>query len=551
MTGGSETGNAGELTGTLTSVVLPPGEIYPGTPHDCLLYLPPGLDPGQPLPFTIFFDGIWVFAERMGTPAMLDRLIAEGDVPPMAGIFLDPGVLAVASTAMQGRVNRHLEYDAITDRFSRFLIEELIPFMEQHHPLAADPNERALAGLSSSAVAAMMAAWHRPDQFRRIFTSIGTFVDIAGGHALPYWIRKCEPKPLRVFMQETIGDFDIVYGNWPLANETMASALAFSGYDHQLAIGPGGHDMEHAAEILPDALRWLWRDYPQPIAAPRNSPIFETLLYPDHPWEMVAEGVADGALAVDRDGIVYAAHAAAGSIVRIPVDGAPETFRAGVGRISCLAMRPDGTLLASQPAWAQIVALYPDGRQETLAEEIEAAGLAVLENGTILASDAIRGEIVAIDAAGRRRTVWNGEGLGAPAQMALSPDQAFLAVLDRASHWAWSFQIMPDGALGNGQPFFRIDGGEEFIPSTVQGIAVDTTGELYVPTPLGITVLTASGRSRQFINPPVAGTVTAVAFGGPERDWLHATMNGTLYRRRIRRQGAVPWARITPPAPHL
>jgi gluconolactonase len=188
MTGGSnEARSADEISGTLTTLVLPPGKIYPGTLHACLLYVPPVSEPDRPLPFTIFFDGIWGFAERMSTPAILDRLIAAGDVPPMAGIFLDPGVLPVPSAEMQARVNRHLEYDAITDRFSRFLIEELIPFVERYHPLSADPNDRGLAGLSSSAVAAAAAAWHRPDQFRRIFTSIGTFVDIAGEHVLPFW----------------------------------------------------------------------------------------------------------------------------------------------------------------------------------------------------------------------------------------------------------------------------------------------------------------------------------------------------------------------------
>lgn len=158
---------------------------------------------------------------------------------------------------------------------------------------------------------------------------------------------------------------------------------------------------------------------------------------------------------------------------------------------------------------------------------------------------------MAIGADGTRRTVWDGDGMGAPTQMALSPDQAFLAVLDRDSHWAWSFQVMPDGSLGNGQPFFRIDGGEQFVPGAVQGIAVDTLGELYVPTPLGITVLTASGRSRQFIAASAVGPVAAIAIGGVERDWLYATREGSLYMRRIRRRGAVPWERMTPPAPQL
>jgi hypothetical protein len=148
-------------------------------------------------------------------------------------------------------------------------------------------------------------------------------------------------------MQETTSDFDMVYGNWPLANQTMASALAFSGYEHQFVIGDGGHDMEHAAKILPNALRWLWRDFPQPIAVPLGNPVFETLLYPDQAWEMVGEDVATGALAIDRDGVVYAANAQDGSVVRVSVDGAPETFVADAGRVSAMAVLPDGTLLAS------------------------------------------------------------------------------------------------------------------------------------------------------------------------------------------------------------
>jgi gluconolactonase len=238
--------------GTLSSSTLAPGAVYPGTPHDYQVYVPAQLDPAQPSPYMVFLDGPWIFVDRMRTPAILDQLIATGDLPPLIGIFVDPGVLPVPSEDMQQpRVNRHVEYDAITGRFAQFLLEELLPAVAREYSLSPDPNDRGLAGISSSAVAAFVAAWERPDQFRRVLSCIGTFVDMLGADVLPFWIRKTEPKPLRVFLQETTGDHDIVYGSWPLGNQSMAAALAFAHYDHEFVVGPGGHDLEHATAILP------------------------------------------------------------------------------------------------------------------------------------------------------------------------------------------------------------------------------------------------------------------------------------------------------------
>ena len=45
----------------------------------------------------------------------------------------------------------------------------------------------------------------------------------------------------------------------------MFQALEYVGYDVKFELGEGGHDMGQGAAILPDALRWLWRDYRAPI----------------------------------------------------------------------------------------------------------------------------------------------------------------------------------------------------------------------------------------------------------------------------------------------
>ena len=82
-----------------------------------------------------------------------------------------------------------------------------------------------------------------------------------GGNVYPTLIRKYEPKPIRVFLQDGVHDLDNANGNWPLANQQMAKALAFAGYDFRFVYGQGFHSNRHGRAILPDSLRWLWRDY--------------------------------------------------------------------------------------------------------------------------------------------------------------------------------------------------------------------------------------------------------------------------------------------------
>jgi enterochelin esterase family protein len=91
---------------------------------------------------------------------------------------------------------------------------------------------------------------------------IGSFTNIRGGFGYPGLIRqtKDKPKPLRVFLQDGRADLDNLHGNWPLANQEMAAALKFAGYDYKFEFGTGGHSPKHGASIFPDTLRWLWRE---------------------------------------------------------------------------------------------------------------------------------------------------------------------------------------------------------------------------------------------------------------------------------------------------
>ena len=142
-----------------------------------------------------------------------------------------------------------------------FLLDEMLPEVGRKYNLTKDPEGRAICGVSSGGICAFTVAWERPDQFRKVMSHIGSFTNIRGGHVYPALIRKTERKPLRVFLQDGSNDLDNGAGNWPLANQQMAAALKFAGYDYRFEFGDGGHTHKHGGALLPDSLRWLWRGY--------------------------------------------------------------------------------------------------------------------------------------------------------------------------------------------------------------------------------------------------------------------------------------------------
>src|SRR2546430_11522452 len=252
--------------GSLSRHTLAPGKFFPGTAHTYQTYVPAQYDPGRPIACMIFLDGSGYAGNNVRVPVVLDNLIARRDVPPMIAIFLDPGVMPALSEQAQNRYERIFEYDSLTPRFANFLIEELVPEVGTRYNLSKDPNDHGIAGISTGGVGAFVAAWNRPDQFRRVITWVGSFGNFRGADRLPGLIRRTEPRPIRVFMQKGRQDLVNYAGSWYLENPRMAAALEFAGNDVRIELGEDGHSNRHGASMLPETLRWLWRDYPQPIA---------------------------------------------------------------------------------------------------------------------------------------------------------------------------------------------------------------------------------------------------------------------------------------------
>lgn len=232
-------------------------KVFAGTTRDWWLYVPAQYKPDSPAALMVFQDG----GSYLWSATTFDNLIHSGDMPVTIGVFLSPGRFE------GGRSNRSFEYDTLSDQYARFLRDEIIPEVKKSVKITDDPNRRAICGISSGGICAYTVAWEMPDLFRKVVSHVGSFTNIAsgktlreGGHNYAALLRKVPPKPLRVYLQDGANDVDNEHGSWPLANQEMAASLRYMGYDYRFDFGGGFHSLTHGRAVMPDALRWLWRD---------------------------------------------------------------------------------------------------------------------------------------------------------------------------------------------------------------------------------------------------------------------------------------------------
>jgi gluconolactonase len=413
-------------------------KIYPGTVRDYWIYVPAQYSAQKPACVMVFQDGGGMVTETGGwrVPIVFDNLIHKNEMPVTIGVFINPGVLPAASPNQQNRYNRSYEYDALGDRYARFLIEEVLPEIARQYNISKDPNDYALAGSSSGGIAAFNAAWNRPDVFRRVVSFIGSYTNLRGGDTLASRIRKTEPKPLRVFLQDGRNDQNIYSGNWFLGNQEVYSALQYAGYESTFAIGTEGHNAKHGGAILPDALRWVWKDYPKPVTKPEtvNDRGVYAILEPGKAWELLGQGyqlTADSA--VGKDGSVYFTDHRNNRIHKIDPDGQITIWKADSGGAHGVAFGPDGRLYAGQHDRKRIVAYTEDGKESVVAEGVQTHHLTVTERNEVYFADAPNQRVWFVDAAGNKRVVFT--GIDWPKGMRASTDQSLLVVNDPHKKW--------------------------------------------------------------------------------------------------------------------
>jgi enterochelin esterase-like enzyme len=236
-------------------------EIFPGTEREYSVYVPAQYDAKKPACVMVFQDG-GAYVNPKGdfrVPTVFDNLIHKKEMPVTIGIFINPGTFP-AQQGEKSKSNRSFEYDTLSNQYARFLEKEILPEVSKEYNLRKDAEGRAICGISSGGICAFTVAWERPDLFSKVLSHVGSFTNIRGGDVYPGKIRKTPKKPIRVFLQDGSKDLDNEHGNWPLANQQMALALKFKGYDYKFDFGTEGHNGKHGGAILPDSLRWLWSE---------------------------------------------------------------------------------------------------------------------------------------------------------------------------------------------------------------------------------------------------------------------------------------------------
>ena len=542
----------GAPKGEVLQFSFPSSQIFPGTERDYFVYVPAQYQPEQPACVYVGQDGI-----RFDAPAVFDRLIARKQMPVTIGVFVMPGRAAGAGTA---RPNRSLEYDSPNDTYARFLLEELLPDVETRQSsdgrplrLSKDGNDRAIGGASSGGLAAFTAAWEKPTEFSRVFSAIGSFVGLRGADRYPTWIRKFEPRPVRVFLQDGASDQDIYGGDWWMANQMMARALTFSGHDVAHAFGKGGHDDKHATAVFPRAMRWLWRDWPQrPSAGQTKNRLLAEILIPGEDWELVGEGYrfTEGPT-VNARGEVFFNDIPAAKTYKVGLEGQVSVYIDDSQKANGQAFGPDGRLYAITGGPGKVVA-YDDRRRATvLAEGFSGNDLVVAHNGNVYVTSPPDGRDPTRDS-----NIWlvrkNGDkqivdtGLRYANGVALSPDQRQLYASDHRSRWAYAWFIQPDGTLTHKTAFYALEVPIWADSSSGDGMHVDDQGRLYVATRTGLLqIADTSGRTNAILPTPNR-RISNVTLGGEGFDTLFVTSGDRVFRRKINARGVNAWA---PPLP--
>lgn len=529
--------------GGLLTCEFAASKVFPGTVREVQVYVPAQYDGRTPACVYVNQDGI-----QFDAPRVFDRLIHERRMPVTIGVFVKPGCVPAVREGALERFNRSHEYDGLGPDYARFLLDELLPFVETQRTADGRPivlskraADRAIGGISSGAIAAFTAAWERPDAFSRVFSGIGSYVGLRGGHAYATLVRKFEPKPLRIFLEDGTNDLDIYAGDWWMANQALARSLAFAGYEVRHAWGDGKHNGRHAVEVFPAAIEWLWSGWPEPVGTGQGSPQLQEILLPGEDWRLVGTGFSftEGPAANAR-GELFFNDAGAGKTYRVTPEWKAEVWLADSRKADGQAFGPDGRLVAATAADPAILSRDAAGQATELARGWRGNDLVVTAAGAVYVTEPgwdgkSPSRIHHLTGDGTARIV--DEGLKFANGICVSPDQTRLYVADSRTHWVWSFTIRADGSLADRQRFFHLHVPDTADDAGADGLEVDRDGRLWVATRMGIQVCDQMGRVTCILPTP-NGRCANLCFGGPDFDHLLACCGDKVFVRRVKVRGA-------------
>lgn len=517
-------------------------KVFPGTVRDYWIYIPAQYRPEKPACVYISQDGI-----QMKAPVVFDNLIDSKEMPVTIGVFIMHGKVPAADNKIAlDRFNRSYEYDGLGDAYAKFLLEELLPDVEKQKAtdgrpinLSKNGNDRSIGGASSGAICAFTAAWERPDAFSRVFSAIGTYVGLRGGDRYSTLVRKYEPKAIKIFLQDGSNDLNIYAGDWFKANETMERALTFAGYDVAHVWGEGEHNGKHATAIFPEAMRWLWKDYPKEISTGKSkNQVLTDILIANEGWELVGKGYGNlKGMAAHPSGEVYFTDMAISKTYKIDDNGDISNGSLGISTGSVFSFNSEGYATTAQ-ANNQTISNSTAVKKKVMVESRMADDIITSNNGNIYftsnGQSESSGKIFLLTPAGKKMQV--AAGFKKANGLALSPDGTQLYLSEGASHWLWALQVTGDGSLQYKQRYGWLHVPDTADNAGAMGIKCDSSGRVYVASSMGIQILDQAGRVNAILPIP-SGAPLRLCFGGKNFNTIYVSCKDRVYRRRLNVRG--------------
>ena len=508
---------AEDQRGEVIKFVMNESLRYPGTEREVLVYVPQQYRDSAPACLLVCMDGILYDATTV-----LDNLIASGEMPVTIGVFINPGVVYDEDRNVV-RYNRCKEFDSTDDNWAQFIEQEVLPQVRalktkdgQAINISSDPNDCAITGASSGGIAAFTAAWNRPDMFSRVYTTVGTFVAMRGGHEYPAIVRKTEPKPLRIYMQD--GWYDVwnpIFGEWFEYNLLMESAFNFAGYEAFHVWNRGNHSIKYGTLAFPDAMRWLWKGYPARVKkGTSNNGMLQAILDPAYDWVALP-------ISSTIDGDIYPA--AEGKIVF--ASGKQVCQVNSDGQLQVVSTLKSGERLMGEGLSLRSNTLYKNGQK--VAEGLRACqAVQELAGGKYVAlcdASVKSNDIVSVLSEGTRA-------------LAVAPDYRFCVSVQENTHHLISTIMDKKGHMLYSEPFYFLHDLSNGTLASAGNMAFDTHGNLYVATPMGVQVADHNGRVRAILSLP-AGGVDALAFSG---NYLYVRCGEKIFVRKMKAIGHNP-----------
>jgi enterochelin esterase-like enzyme len=511
---------AEDKRGEVLKFTINDSKYYPGTEREILVYVPQSYQSNETACLLVCMDGILYDATTV-----MDNLIATGEMPVTVGVFVNPGVVYDEDREVV-RYNRCKEFDSTDDTFARFLEEEVLTRVEGMQTekgkvihLSADANDRAITGASSGGIAAFTAAWNRPDLFSRVYTTVGTFVAMRGGHEYPAIVRKTEPKPLRIYMQD--GWYDVwnpIFGEWFEYNLLMESAFNFAGYEVFHKWDRGNHSIKYGTLAFPDAMRWLWKGYPARVQKGwSNNGMLQEILLQNEDWQQVQ-------LPVEIEGDLYAAadhgvvFASGNKVYKVlPQDGAYTVVRH--------AHLKRGEQLVGDGLTMRENVLYKEGKM--VADSLE-------DVQAVCALDGDKYLVLGNEKTKASANVW--VATAGSRALAIAPDYRMCVTGEDKTHHLISTVITKAGKMIYSEPYYYMHDLSNGTKCLSGNMAFDTKGNLYVATEMGVQVADHNGRVRAILSLS-AGGVQSLAFSGK---YLYVVCGDKMFVRKMQAEGHLP-----------